>query len=31
MLDAEFAQIFPTDDALWFSHPWYGLWRYKGH
>lgn len=30
MLDAEFAQIFPTDDALWFSHPWYGLCRYKG-
>ena len=28
MLDTEFEELFPLDDALWFSHPWYGLWRY---
>ena len=31
MLDAEFEQIIPTDDALWFSHRWFGLWRYTNH
>jgi hypothetical protein len=31
MLDAAFEQIFPLDDALWFHHPWRGLWRYKEH
>jgi len=29
MMDAEFAQILPVGDALWFSHPWYGLWTYR--
>jgi len=29
MLDTEFDQIYPTDDALWFGHSWRGLWRYK--
>ncbi len=28
MLDAEFEQLYPTDDALWFAHSWRGLWRY---
>jgi hypothetical protein len=31
MLDLEFELIFPVDDALWFLHPWRGLWRYKEH
>jgi len=31
MLDAEFEQIFPTDDALWFSHPWRGVWQKINH
>jgi hypothetical protein len=29
MLDQEFQQMIPTTDSLWFSHPWYGVWRYK--
>jgi streptogramin lyase len=29
MLDQEFEQIIPTADALWFSHLWYGVWRYE--
>jgi streptogramin lyase len=29
MLDQQFQQIVPTADALWFSHVWYGVWRYK--
>lgn len=29
MTDAEFAQILPLGDTLWFSHPWYGVWFYR--
>jgi hypothetical protein len=29
MLDEQFAQITPTQDSLWFAHPWYGAWRYS--
>jgi hypothetical protein len=28
MFDTEFEALFPLPEALWFSHPWYGLWRY---
>jgi len=29
MMDQEFEQLVPTEDALWFSHSWYGVWRYR--
>lgn len=29
MLDQEFQQLVPTEDALWFGHVWYGVWRYR--
>ncbi|MBN1319153.1 MAG: hypothetical protein JXA42_26960 [Anaerolineales bacterium] len=29
MMDKEFEQMFPTSNALWFSHPGRGIWRYK--
>jgi hypothetical protein len=29
MMDQEFEQLVPTESALWFSHSWYGVWRYR--
>jgi hypothetical protein len=29
MLDQEFQRLVPTEDGLWFSHTWYGVWRYQ--
>ena len=29
MLDNEFATLYPSDNALWFSHPVYGIWRFQ--
>jgi hypothetical protein len=29
MLDPVFDQLYPTRDALWFGHPWRGIWQYE--